>query len=281
MKRANDSTDSSFHFDLAPLELGLAEQLVHVLLGAPQDGGLGAGRGRHELRDRAELPADRALRRPAGDGDDAARPETRRISAAVRSWSGANMWPKVRRRGRSWRRRTAVLGSASTKSTSTMASAARSRASASSPGAKSSAGRPRAGLGGGDGGVARAARPRRARPSPARRRRARRQLACSRMSVGELGVACVTLRRSAAHGAVNRTAATVRACHPGAHGLDRDRGGRAPPLWRGRRGRGRARRRDCRVRARSLQRDHGPVRVWQVHADAHPRRARPAHVAAP
>ncbi len=61
--------------------------------------------------------------------------QTRLISAAVRSWSGANMWPKVEitrsklasANGSSW-------ASPSTHSTSTIASAARSRAIASRSG---------------------------------------------------------------------------------------------------------------------------------------------------
>ena len=77
---------------------------------------------------------------------------------------------------------------------------------------------------------------------------------------------------------VIRTTPQRPTCNPAPHGSDRHRHRRTPPLRRGRCRSRRARRGECLLRARPFQRDHGPVRVRQVDADAHPRRARPTHV---
>ena len=75
----------------------VAEELAHVLLGAPQRRRRQPGRGRDVRGDRGEQLADEAVRASSWPGRWS-RPgrQTRRSSAAARSWSGANITPNDR-----------------------------------------------------------------------------------------------------------------------------------------------------------------------------------------
>ncbi len=212
--------------------------------------------------------------------------QTRSISAAVRSWSGANMQPKVEStRSNESGAKGRCSASPSTQSTSTIASAARSRAIASSSGTRSKPGRAGAEARDRDRGVAGAAgdvehvHPRlHVDPLDQQLRRARDLLGHRGVVAAGPDAAGLVRTRGSSVGELWRVA--VLRAQPVCgrlpdHGCDRHCHRRPPALRRGRRCRRRPRRRQRQLRARALQRHHGTVGIGQVHAHAHPRRARP------